>query len=189
MEKSQNGIVELLSDKPLIPVITIQDLEQLDSIVETLLARDINCIEITLRTNVSWEAIERAKKNYGDRIKVGVGTIINQEQIDKAVELKADFLVSPGITTQLIKGLAASNLPFLPGVSNVSQIIKAIENNCNTLKFFPAILSGGLQALENYGLLFPAVTFCPTVGIGGVNFKSFLELKNVISVGGSWLSK
>jgi len=77
----------------------------------------------------------------------------------------------------------------IPGVSNVSQIISAIENNCNTLKFFPAILSGGLQALENFYQLFPLVKFCPTGGIGAVNFKSFLELKNVISVGGSWLSK
>ena len=189
MNQSQNGILELLTDKPLIPVVTIYDLEQLDSTIETLLARDINCIEITLRTNVSWQAIENAKKYYGDRIKVGVGTIINQEQIDKAIDLQVDFLVSPGITTKLIKGLSDSKLPFLPGVSNVSQIIMAIENNCQTLKFFPAILSGGLQALENYSLLFPDVKFCPTGGIGSVNFKSFLELKNVISVGGSWLSK
>jgi 2-dehydro-3-deoxyphosphogluconate aldolase / (4S)-4-hydroxy-2-oxoglutarate aldolase len=189
MKKNQNGILELLSDKPLIPVVTIKDLEQLDNTIETLLSRDINCIEITLRTSVSWQAIERAKKNHGDRIKVGVGTIINQDQIYKAMDLNVDFLVSPGFTPQLIKGLEESKIPFLPGVSNVSQIISAIENNCNTLKFFPAILSGGLQALENFYQLFPLVKFCPTGGIGAVNFKSFLELKNVISVGGSWLSK
>ena len=42
--------------------------------------------------------------------------------------------------------------------------------------------------LENYEKLFPNIKFCPTGGIGAINFKSFLELKNVVSVGGSWLA-
>ena len=105
MKKNQNGILELLSDKPLIPVVTIKDLEQLDNTIETLLSRDINCIEITLRTSVSWQAIERAKKNHGDRIKVGVGTIINQDQIYKAMDLNVDFLVSPGFKPPKRKSL------------------------------------------------------------------------------------
>ena len=100
MKKNQNGILELLSDKPLIPVVTIKDLEQLDNTIETLLSRDINCIEITLRTSVSWQAIERAKKNHGDRIKVG-----KEYKIGLFISVRKDALRKDLEQARIIKGL------------------------------------------------------------------------------------
>lgn len=187
MINNQNGIYNLLKAEPLIPVVAIENYKQLDEVVESLLERKIFCIEITLRTTFSWQAIERAKLNYGELLKIGVGTVISKNQINKAKDHGVDFIVSPGTTDVLLEELVLSKTPFLPGVSTVSDILRAIEYKCDFLKFYPAIQSGGIKMLENYEKLFPNIKFCPTGGIGAINFKSFLELKNVVSVGGSWL--
>ena len=189
MGHNQNGIRELLTHHPVIPIATIDSLSQLDAIVDILLENHYNCIEITLRTEVSWEAIQKVKEKYTGAMAVGVGTVLSASQIVKARKLNVDFLVSPGITTTLIKGMAQSKIPFLPGVSNVSEIMLGMEMGCNTMKFFPTMLSGGLGALKTYNELFPNVQFCPTGGINASNYVQFLEMKNVTSVGGSWIIK
>jgi 2-dehydro-3-deoxyphosphogluconate aldolase/(4S)-4-hydroxy-2-oxoglutarate aldolase len=98
-------------------------------------------------------------------------------------------MVSPGVTEKIINAMIESEIPFLPGISNVSQIMLANQYKCETLKFFPAIISGGINTLNQYNKLFPNIMFCPTGGVSSINFRGFLELKNVISVAGSWLIK
>ena len=138
MINNQNGIYNLLKAEPLIPVVAIENYKQLDEIVKSLLERKIFCIEITLRTPFSWQAIERAKLNYGELLKIGVGTVISKNQINKAKDFGVDFIVSPGTTDALLEELVLSKTPFLPGVSTVSDILRAIEYKCDFLKFYPA---------------------------------------------------
>ncbi len=185
----QNGIEKILSKHKLIPVVTINSLEEVDTIAQKLQANNISCIEITLRTDVAWEAIQSFKEKYGDTFDVGVGTIVNKENIDKAVATGVDFLVSPGCTKQLAKRMKRSGVSFLPGASTPSEIIRLKEHGWKYLKFFPANLFGGISALKTYGSLFPDMKFCPTGGISEDNYEDYLELSNVVCVGGSWLTK
>lgn len=183
----QNNIEKLLKENPLIPVVTIDSLDQIDAIYHKLLAQNIRCIEITLRTDVAWEAISLFKEKYGDTFKVGVGTITSPEDILKCVQLKVDFLVSPGLTSSLIPPFDLCGIPFLPGVSTPSEIIRGIDMGWRVFKFFPADLFGGIKALKLYGNIFSDVSFCPTGGINQENYQDYLALKNVWAVGGSWL--
>jgi 2-dehydro-3-deoxyphosphogluconate aldolase/(4S)-4-hydroxy-2-oxoglutarate aldolase len=82
-----------------------------------------------------------------------------------------------------------SKIPFIPGASTPSEIMQALEYGCDTLKFFPANLFGGIKALKTYGNVFPQVKFCPTGGVNESTFEEYLDLDNVISVGGSWMTK
>jgi 2-dehydro-3-deoxyphosphogluconate aldolase/(4S)-4-hydroxy-2-oxoglutarate aldolase len=183
----QNNIEKILKENPLIPVATIDNLSQVDEFYTILTDQGINCIEITLRTDIAWEAIALFKEKYGDHFKVGVGTIVTPEDILKCVKLKVDFMVSPGLTSSMIQQFDFSGVPFLPGVSTPSEIIRGIDLGWEFFKFFPADLFGGAKALKTYGSIFKNVTFCPTGGINGDNYKDYLELGNVMSVGGSWL--
>jgi len=189
MEHNQHGIREILKKNKLIPVVTIDNSFELENTIETLFEKKINCIEITLRTKNSWSAVEKIKSKYGNHIKVGIGTVINNNQVMKAKDIGVDFMVSPGITEKIINSMIESEIPFLPGISNVSEIMLANQYKCETLKFFPAIISGGINTLNHYNKLFPNIMFCPTGGVTAINFRGFLELKNVISVAGSWLIK
>ncbi|MEJ6491964.1 MAG: bifunctional 4-hydroxy-2-oxoglutarate aldolase/2-dehydro-3-deoxy-phosphogluconate aldolase [Flavobacteriales bacterium] len=186
---SQNNIVGVLSKHKIVPVVTINRLDEVDGIIQRLQAAGIHCIEVTLRTAVAFEAIQTIKTKYGNVVDVGIGTVVNEDQIQKAIQIGVDFMVSPGINSNLATVFEKSGIAFIPGVATPSEILLAMQLGWNTLKFFPANLFGGIDALKTYGNVFPSIQFCPTGGINESSFNEFLALKNVISVGGSWMIK
>ena len=183
----QNNIREVLSHHPIIPVINFNDIDEVIPMIEKLKAKNIYCIEITLRTPIAFDAINLAKEKFGHEITIGMGTIVSKDQIAKAKELNVDFLVSPGLTISLASHFEDSGIPFIVGVATPSDIINGIQFGWDTFKFFPAHLFGGLNALKTYGQVFPNIKFCPTGGITEDSYQSYLALENVISIGGSWL--
>jgi 2-dehydro-3-deoxyphosphogluconate aldolase/(4S)-4-hydroxy-2-oxoglutarate aldolase len=185
----QNNIRGVLEKHQVIPVVTIHNEEEVDGIINGLIEKGIFCIEVTLRTDFALSAIEVIKAKYGNKVAVGVGTVVSKEQIEAVKALNVDFIVSPGINADLGRYLMDSGIPFIPGVATPSDIILGMQLGWDTFKFFPANLFGGMDALKTYGQVFPSVIFCPTGGINGDTYASYLDLKNVISVGGSWMMK
>ena len=185
----QNNIRGVLEQHRIIPVVTIQEEGEVDEIILGLIENGIHCIEVTLRTDYALKAIELIKRKHSDKITVGVGTVVSQEQIEAVKALEVDFIVSPGINAALGNNLMDAGIPFIPGVATPSDIILGMQMGWDTFKFFPANLFGGIDALKTYGQVFPSVIFCPRGGINTETYPSYLELKNVISVGGSWMMK
>lgn len=183
----QNNIREVLAKHPIIPVVTFTNLNEIEAKVEVLLRNNVKCIEITLRTPVAFDAIQKVKEEYGNEITVGMGTVVLEAQIHKAMELQVDFMVSPGLYSGLAQQLMDSKIAFIPGVATPSDIINGLQFEWDTFKFFPAFLFGGVEALKTYGQVFPQLKFCPTGGITEASYRDYLALENVISVGGSWL--
>lgn len=186
---SQNKIRTLLGENPIIPVVKFEDLSEVIPLIDYLQENNYNCVEITLRTECSIDAIKLAKQYCNDSFLIGAGSVINSGQIRVLVDAEIDFVVLPGIQENLIDVLNQLNVPFLPGVMTPSDIMKALNLGWDTLKFFPANVAGGIGAIKTYGQLFPHVKFCPTGGISYDNHLEFLALENVISVGGSWIQK
>jgi 2-dehydro-3-deoxyphosphogluconate aldolase/(4S)-4-hydroxy-2-oxoglutarate aldolase len=189
MMKKQNGIETVINGHQIIPVVTIERAQEIDPIIERLLTNGIRIIEVTLRTDFALEGIERIKKQYGDDIVVGAGTVIRPDQIERLAQIGIDFMVSPGLSSDLADAMDQSGIAFLPGVATPSEIIACVGRGYNVLKFFPAELFGGIPALKTYGQVFPSVQFCPTGGITQDTYPSYLSLSNVVSVGGSWMMK
>jgi 2-dehydro-3-deoxyphosphogluconate aldolase / (4S)-4-hydroxy-2-oxoglutarate aldolase len=185
----QNNIEQILRENPIIPVVTFNSVNEVDGVIEKLLSKNIKCIEVTLRTDAAVDSIAYIKQKYASKITVGMGTVTNIQHVKNAQELHVDFMVSPGISRTLTAAFERSYIPYIPGVSTPSEIIKAINQGFDVLKFFPANLFGGIEALKTYGQVFPNVKFCPTGGINESTYKSYLELNNVIAVGGSWMVK
>ena len=173
----------------LVPVVTFTEGDDPIAFMEFLLAQGVECIEVTLRTPQGIEAIAQLKKHYGDKALIGAGTVIHEEQVARLAGLKADFMVSPGITPALHRAMHQSGLPYLPGIATPSELMRATEMGMETLKFFPANLFGGLQGLKAYGQVFPEIQFCPTGGITKETSADYLALNNVFAVGGSWFQK
>lgn len=183
----QNGITAILEANKLIPVVTFNRIKEVDEIAEKLIARNINCIEVTLRSDIAMDAIRLIQEKYGQHLKVGAGTVINQSQVDMLNDLKIDFIVSPGSSSLLINSLLKTDVPFITGVVTPSEILQGLELGCTVFKFFPANLFGGVSTLKTYGQVFPQVKFCPTGGISAGTMQDYLQLTNVVSVGGSWM--
>lgn len=182
------ALQSLLSQNPVIPVVTLDRAEDAVPLAEALVAGGIKVIEITLRTDAGLESIRRVAAEVKE-MTVGAGTITTPTQFKQAEDAGSQFIVSPGLTSKLAEGvIGKSATPFLPGVSTTTEILHALEYGLSFLKFFPASLSGGTPALKQFGGLFPGLKFCPTGGINLANFNDFLSLKNVVCVGGSWVA-
>jgi 2-dehydro-3-deoxyphosphogluconate aldolase/(4S)-4-hydroxy-2-oxoglutarate aldolase len=182
----QEELAALFEQATIIPVLTIERLEDAVPLARALVAGGVRTLEITLRTPV---AIESAKAIIADvpEAVVGIGTILNADDLARAEGIGARFGISPGATPDLLKAAAASALPFAPGIATASELMLGLSHGFNLVKFFPAEQSGGIKALRALAGPFPDVRFCPTGGIAEANAVSWLGEPNVVAVGGSWL--
>ncbi|WRC51326.1 bifunctional 4-hydroxy-2-oxoglutarate aldolase/2-dehydro-3-deoxy-phosphogluconate aldolase [Helicobacter pylori] len=183
----QDKIIEVLQISPIVPVVVIEDLSDAVPLAQSLIEGGIPIIEVTLRSSCALEAIELIAKNV-PKMRVGAGTILNPTQLEQAQNRGAEFLISPGLTIKLLEHAKKKDMPLIPGVSSSSEVMQALELGYNALKFFPAEYCGGVKLLNAFNGPFKGVKFCPTGGISADNMRSYLNLENVLCVGGSWLT-
>ncbi|WP_120870918.1 bifunctional 4-hydroxy-2-oxoglutarate aldolase/2-dehydro-3-deoxy-phosphogluconate aldolase [Helicobacter pylori] len=183
----QDKIIEVLQISPIVPVVVIEDIKDAVPLAQSLIEGGIPIIEVTLRSSCALEAIELIAKNV-PKMRVGAGTILNPTQLEQAQNRGAEFLISPGLTIKLLEYAKKKDMPLIPGVSSSSEVMQALELGYNALKFFPAEYCGGVKLLNAFNGPFKGVKFCPTGGISADNMRSYLNLENVVCVGGSWLT-
>jgi len=181
----QEKLAAVFEQATIIPVLTIERLEDAVPLARALVAGGVRTLEVTLRTPVAIEAAKAIIASVPDAV-VGIGTILNAGDLARAEALGAIFGISPGATPDLLKAAAASALPFAPGIATASELMLALFHGFNLVKFFPAEQSGGIKALRALAGPFPDTQFCPTGGIGEANAASWLAEPNVVAVGGSW---
>ncbi|WP_154450212.1 bifunctional 4-hydroxy-2-oxoglutarate aldolase/2-dehydro-3-deoxy-phosphogluconate aldolase [Helicobacter pylori] len=183
----QDKIIEVLQISPIIPVVVIENIKDAVPLAQSLIEGGIHIIEVTLRSSCALEAIELIAKNV-PKMCVGAGTILNPTQLEQAQNRGAEFLISPGLTIKLLEYAKKKDMPLIPGVSSSSEVMQALELGYSALKFFPAEYCGGVKLLNAFNGPFKGVKFCPTGGISADNMHSYLNLENVLCVGGSWLT-
>ncbi|GAA7746832.1 bifunctional 4-hydroxy-2-oxoglutarate aldolase/2-dehydro-3-deoxy-phosphogluconate aldolase [Helicobacter pylori] len=183
----QDKIIEILQISPIVPVVVIENIKDAVPLAQSLIEGGIPIIEVTLRSSCALEAIELIAKNV-PKMRVGAGTILNPTQLEQAQNRGAEFLISPGLTIKLLEHAKKKDMPLIPGVSSSSEVMQALELGYNALKFFPAEYCGGVKLLNAFNGPFKGVKFCPTGGISADNMRSYLNLENVLCVGGSWLT-
>ena len=170
-----------------VPVLTIDKLEQAVPLARALVAGGLNVLEITMRTGAALDAIRDMVRNVPGAI-IGAGTVLTPEQGAAAMAHGARFLVSPGMTPRLIDAANAWPVPFLPGVATASEAMALSDMGYNVLKFFPAEPAGGTAALKALGAPLADIIFCPTGGIDAAKAPAYLALPNIAAVGGSWVA-
>jgi 2-dehydro-3-deoxyphosphogluconate aldolase / (4S)-4-hydroxy-2-oxoglutarate aldolase len=186
MTAKQEKLAALFRQATVIPVLTIDRIEDAVPLARALVAGGVRVLEVTLRTPVAIKAAKAMMSEVPDAV-VGIGTILNADDLARASALGVKFGISPGATPELLQAAAASDLPFAPGIATASELMQARAHGFNFVKFFPAEQSGGIKALRALAGPFPDTRFCPTGGIGEANAASWLAESNVVSVGGSWL--
>jgi 2-dehydro-3-deoxyphosphogluconate aldolase / (4S)-4-hydroxy-2-oxoglutarate aldolase len=179
--------LQVMRDAPVIPVIVLNDVAHAVPLARALVAGGIRMLEVTLRTPVALQCIERIAKEVPEAV-VGAGTVRSALDAQTAAAAGARFAVSPGFTPTVGSACKDAGLALLPGVATGSEIMQAAEAGYTQLKFFPAMQAGGTAMLKAWSGPFFDVQFCPTGGVNEANAKEFLALPNVVCVGGSWLT-
>ena len=179
--------LDVMGDKPVIPVIVLDDVAQAVPLARALVEGGIRMLEVTLRTPAARACIEAIASEVPAAVP-GAGTVRSAEDARAAAAAGARFAVSPGYTHAVGQACRDLGLPLLPGVATGSEVMQAQEGGYTQLKFFPAMQAGGLAMLKAFAGPFHDVRFCPTGGITPQNAREFLALPNVVCVGGSWLT-
>ncbi|MCK5844185.1 MAG: bifunctional 4-hydroxy-2-oxoglutarate aldolase/2-dehydro-3-deoxy-phosphogluconate aldolase [Victivallales bacterium] len=181
-------VIEKLEKLGIIPVVKIEDAADAVPLAKALLAGGLPVAEITFRT----DAAESAIKNIHDKVPevlLGAGTVLTVNQVKRAVDAGAEFIVSPGFNPDVVMYCAENGVSITPGVSNPSDIEAALSYGVEVLKFFPAEAFGGLKTLKAMSAPYGKVRFIPTGGINAGNLNEYLAFDKVVACGGSWMVK
>ena len=181
-----DNALEKIKQYKIVPVVTIQKIEDTADMLEGLLEGGLPVAEICFRTECAEDAIQLAVKKYPDML-VGAGTVINKEQCERAIGAGAKFIVSPGLSKEVAKVCREKNVPYLPGVVTPTEIMEALSLGLTRLKFFPAGNFGGLNTIKALSAAFPQVRFMPTGGVNLANMNEYLSFPNIFACGGSWM--
>lgn len=191
MALSQNmmkkeDVMSKIAEMKIVPVVKISHLSDALPLAEALINGGLPVAEITFRTEAAAESIRKIREEYPDMI-VGAGTVVNMEQAKKAYEVGAMFIVTPGLNEEVIVFAKEHDLAVIPGVCTPTEIITAMNYDLDVVKFFPANIFGGLNAIKAFSGPFPTIRFMPTGGINEENINDYLSLKSIVACGGSWM--
>ncbi|MBK6417078.1 bifunctional 4-hydroxy-2-oxoglutarate aldolase/2-dehydro-3-deoxy-phosphogluconate aldolase [Thermomonas sp.] len=171
---------------PVIPVLTIERIEDAIPLARALSDNGLPVLEVTLRSACAVDAIALIARELADAC-VGAGTVLNARDLDAVAQAGARFAISPGATDSLYRAAAECPVPLIPGIATASELMRGLEHGWQRFKFFPAESSGGIGALKGFAGPFAQVRFCPTGGIDAMKAPAYLGLPNVACVGGSWM--
>ncbi len=181
-----NNVLQSIKKMGIVPVVKLDRVEDAEPLAKALCEGGLPCAEVTFRTDAAEEAIRIMTSKYPDML-VGAGTVLTTEQVDKAINAGATFIVSPGLNPKIVKYCVTKGIPITPGCSNPSDIEQAIELGLEVVKFFPAEAAGGLNMIKAMSAPYVNMKFMPTGGINEKNLITYLDFPKIIACGGSWM--
>ncbi len=177
----------LLGGARVIPVLVIDRVEDAVPLANCLIENGLPILEITLRSDQALSAIEAIAQSVEGAV-IGVGSILDEQQLVDAQQAGGQFGVSPGVSNKMLPVLAESSWPFLPGISTVSECLSLRAIGFTEQKLFPASILGGISMLKALAGPVTDVAFCPTGGIRLETSPDFLDQPNVFAIGGTWIA-
>lgn len=178
-------VFEKIKKYKIIPVATIDKLEDAIPLGKTLIEAELPVIEVTFRTKVAAQSIKVLTNEFPNLL-VGAGTVLKVEQVINAINMGAQVIVTPGFNPKVVDYCVQEQIPIIPGINTPTMVEWALDRGVKVVKFFPADLSGGPNMLKSLAGPYPSMRFLPTGGINIGSLRSYLDLPNVIACGGSW---
>lgn len=181
-----NAVLEEIQKIGIVPVVVLDKPEDAEPLAKALCEGGLPCAEVTFRTAAAEESIRIMSEKY-PKMLVGAGTVLTTEQVDRAVNAGAKFIVSPGLNPEVVKYCVERNIPVTPGTCNPSDIETALSLGLDVVKFFPAEAAGGLAMIKAMAAPYVNMKFMPTGGINAKNINEYLAFDKIIACGGSWM--
>lgn len=185
-KENRMTVLERLKKAGIVPVVVLDDAKDAIPTANAMLAGGIDVMEITFRTAAAADSIKAVAEGCPDML-VGAGTVLNLDQCKLAIEMGAKFIVSPGFDAQVVGYCLEKGVAVTPGCVTPTEITAAVNMGLTVIKFFPANVYGGLNAMKNLSAPFGGVKFLPTGGINAANVKEYIDAPFIHAVGGSWV--
>ena len=171
-----------------VPVVVLNDVKDAEPLADALVEGGLPCAEVTFRTEAAEESIRRMAAKYPEML-VGAGTVLTIEQVERADNAGAKFIVSPGFDPEIVDYCIEKEIPVFPGCITPSEVAQAVKRGLKVVKFFPAEQFGGVSTIKAMAAPYGMVKFMPTGGINANNLKEYLSCDKILCCGGSWMVK
>lgn len=182
-----DAILDRITRHGLVPVLEIASVDIAGPLADTLEGGGLPCAEVTFRTAAAAEVIAVMAARHPGML-IGAGTVLNIEQVDRALEAGAQFIVSPGFDRSIVDHCRERSVAVLPGVLTPTEAQMAVAAGLDVVKVFPIAMLGGPAYLRALSALFQRLRYVPSGGVAPENLSGYLALPQVIAVGGSWVA-
>ena len=179
-------VLSRLARAGVVPVVVLDEAKDAVPTAKAMLAGGVDVMEITFRTAAAPDCIKAVAESCPDML-VGAGTVLNLEQCKLAVQMGAKFIVSPGFDANVVGWCIENGIAVTPGCVTPTEITAAVNMGLKVVKFFPANVYGGLNAMKNLSAPFGGIKFMPTGGVNAANIKEYISAPFIHAVGGSWV--
>lgn len=183
-----NGTLRKIYEIGIVPVIAIDDAEKAVPLAQALVKGGLNAAEITFRTDAAEAAMCAIIENVPEML-VGAGTVLTKEQLDRALDAGAKFIVSPGFNPDMVRYGISKGALMLPGTATGGEMEQAMALGLEAVKFFPAEQNGGLTKLKALAGPYRSLKWLPTGGINEKNLNDYLSFDQILACGGTWMVK
>ena len=183
-----NEVLMKIGQMGIVPVVVLNDVKNAVPLAQSLINGGLPCAEVTFRTETAQQSIAEISKNFPQMF-VGAGTVLTTEQVDRAVDAGAKFIVSPGFNPKVVEYCIKKGYPVTPGIMTPTELEMALEFGLDVVKFFPAENAGGLKMIKAMAAPYTKMKFMPTGGINPQNVREYLQCDKILACGGSWMVK
>ena len=142
----------------------------MQKVVQSLYDGGITVVEITLNSEDAIPQIANLSKEYGGRMLIGAGTVLDQEGAATAKEAGASFLISPGFDEGVVTYAKENGLVSIPGAYTPTEILRAHKAGADIVKIFPV---SDASYLKNVAAPLDRIRMMPTGGINTTNIYDF----------------
>jgi 2-dehydro-3-deoxyphosphogluconate aldolase/(4S)-4-hydroxy-2-oxoglutarate aldolase len=183
---SNANIKDIFANQRLLPILQADTISDGIEITRAMKDAGLSVVEVVLRNKQALALASEIKSSFPELV-LGIGTVYNEGILDQALQVGADFIVTPAVTPNLTKALINCGKPILPGVSSLSDMATLLEHGITEMKLFPAEVVGGVSLLKAVSSLFKEASFCPTGGVTEANLATYLSQTNVFAAGGTYM--
>src|SRR6185312_16427567 len=164
---------DLFNQVPIVGIMRNISLQHAESIAPIYYQSGLTTLEVTMNSAGAEEIIAALVSRYGDKLNIGAGTVCTMDELERALNAGARFIVSPIVNEEVISTCVAQNVPVFPGAFTPSEIYKAWGLGATMVKVFPATTLGPGYIREVLGPL-SHISLVPTGGINLENFTAYL---------------
>ena len=183
-----NEVLKKIGQTGIVPVVVLNEVKDAVPLAQSLINGGLPCDEVTFRTDAAQQSIAEISKNFPQMF-VGAGTVLTTEQVDRAVDAGAKFIVSPGFNPKVVEYCLKKEYPITPGIMTPTELEMALGFGLDVVKFFPAENAGGLKMIKAMAAPYTMMKFMPTGGINPENVREYLQCDKILACGGSWMVK
>ena len=183
-----NEVLMKIGQTGIVPVVVLNEVKDAVPLAQALINGGLPCAEVTFRTEAAQQSIAEISKKFPQMF-VGAGTVLTTEQVDRAVDAGAKFIVSPGFNPKVVEYCIKKGYPITPGIMTPTELEMALGFGLDVVKFFPAENAGGLKMIKAMAAPYTKMKFMPTGGINPQNVREYLQSDKILACGGSWMVK